>query len=158
MYFSTYDPVLHEGLSLAQMGIPEHFKTYEDFLWDMIQKDFASYNETGTTRDIFFTTEGPYQEDAPNVTSVSILLPQEEGSYYLDHFGVSSSVQRKGVGERLMGLWFLHLKDLNHLTLDTRVFNTTGQGFYNKHGFQEVSPHPTPRKQGFYKHFQIDRK
>lgn len=157
MYFSTYNPALHEGLSLEQMGIPEHFGTYEDFLKDMIQRDFASYNEAGAPRDIFFTTEGVYQEDTPSVVGISILLPQEDGSYYLDHFGVSSSAQRHGIGKTLMGLWFLHLKDLNHLTLDTREFNTTGQSFYNKHGFEEVSPHPVVKKRGFYKYFQIDR-
>ena len=153
MYFASYDPRLHEGVSLEQMRIADKgFPSYEDFIADMLKRDFASY-EAPAFRWIFFA----YQER--EIVGFASLLQQPQ-SFYIDHFGVSSAAKGKKIGTRLMGHIFNHLSSFwreglpHEVTLDTRVFNVPAQAFYDKMHFKGVNPHPDPAKEGAYLHYR----
>lgn len=149
LYFKTYNPTLHEGYSPQDMGLEAKFKSYEEFLFQLIDDDFKLYATT-SERDIFFATKKQCLETYENVCGFCVFLPDNlEGDYYLDHIGIKDTCARQGIGHHLLNLAIDSLA-AKVVTLDTRIFNTPGQNFYEKEGFTKISPHPTEKKEGRY--------
>ncbi len=150
MLYAAYDPKLHEGLTLEEMGLKD-VNSYEEFLDQLLEADMTIYTKDPKARILFYACEGKQTEDYSNLAGFcSLLLQKEEGHYYLDHIGTRSQNQRSGIGSGFVKLLPLQVHDLVMLTLDTRVFNEVSKPFYAKHGFTLVQPHPLPHKEGRY--------
>lgn len=154
MLYAAYDPRLHEGLTIDDMGLTG-VCTYEEFLDKLLQEDLMLYGEDPSKRIIFYACEGPQNHNYTNLVGFCSLLPQKQkGHYYIDHIGIRSECQRRGIGSGFMNLLISNLKDMTLLTLDTRIFNTISQPFYAKLGFILISPHPDSQKEGKYLRYE----
>ncbi|MBX9977614.1 MAG: GNAT family N-acetyltransferase [Alphaproteobacteria bacterium] len=154
MYYDCYDPDLHKDYTLEAMGINAScFQTYEEFLNDLIQTDFHSYNTK--TCFVIYATEGDARPDFSNLVGLCVTLPEKEkGHYYIDHIGVKKGYQGNGIGRDIISILEKTLPDLQMISLDTRVFIMPGQKLYAKSGFKRIEPHPVPMKQGKYIFYQ----
>lgn len=154
--FPAYDPKLHEGLSVKDMGIKEEFLTYEDFLSYLLDEDLKSYLNAPDGRIIFYACSGQKQDDYSNIVGFCSLLPiqDEPGHYYMDHIGTKKNQQRSGIGSGLVKLLKPQLPDMILLKLDTRVFNSVSQPFYDSRGFTRIQPHPLEQKEGRYLRYE----
>lgn len=149
LYFKTFDPELHIGYSLEEMQIGSPFNTYEEFLVDLIDKDFNSY-ASSTDRVIFFATQQQCKDNYENICGFCVFLPQQEkAEYYVDHIGVMNTYKRQGIGHQLLTIAINSLQ-AKVVALDTRIFNMPGKNFYQKEGFTQITPHPIPQKNGVY--------
>lgn len=154
MLYDAYDPNLHKGLTIADMGL-KNVASYEEFLEKLLQDDLSQYKNHLSRKIIFYACNGPSTPNYTNLVGFCSLLPQnQKGHYYLDHIGIKSDCQRRGIGSSLINLLVTHLKDITLLSLDTRVFNTISQPFYVKLGFLLMTPHPDPQKDSIYLRYE----
>ena len=150
MYYESYNPVFHKDYSTEQMGLDRKFKTYEQFLHQLIEDDFTGYNTKLTNRVVFFVTQRPFSENVEPL-GVAVFLDQDQkGEYYIDHIGIQKEFQRKGIGHQLLKFSIQSLGNVKKISLDTRVFNRPGNEFYQKELFNKMAIHPNEHKEGRY--------
>jgi ribosomal protein S18 acetylase RimI-like enzyme len=153
MYFQAYDdPTLHDGLTLQEMRVDERrFSSYEEFIDDMFRKDFSSYH-MNPSRSLFQVRD--CRSNA--IVGVCAVLHQEKpGHYYIDHIGVEKNTRRKKMGTLLIYEVVNEFSDFEEIRLDTRVFNTPAQRFYENLGFKRWEMHPNPLKTSAYVHYEL---
>lgn len=152
MYYISYlNPKLHEGISLEAMQIDgSRFNSYEEFIQDMFQCDFKSYQFSGEIPR-FYLQVRKLQDN--QIIGVCAVLQQSAHHYYVDHLGLHKDYRRQKIGSNLINELVKAIPNMQELTLDTRVFNKPAQFFYEKLEFQKMTAHPNPAKQSIYVHY-----
>ncbi len=151
MYYEAYlHPKLHEGIPLQALQIDEsRFRSYEEFIADMFQRDFDSYQHPDQRHY--------YQvrciQDQKIVAICAVLEEGKTGRNYMDHIGVHKDFRRQGIAQTLVGEVIRTLPNFLELSLDTRTFNGPAQALYEKLGFKKLEVHPNPKKQFTYCHY-----
>ena len=153
MYFLAYcNPPLHRGIPLEDLRINESkFNSYEEFIADMFMSDFQGYQNPQLQRWYFQMKEGD------QIRGVCIVLKLDTGIYYIDHLGVESDYRRQGIAKYLLENAQKICADFIEFKLDTRVFNTTAQAFYEAMGFKKLKIHPDVNKQLTYYHYMLTK-
>lgn len=153
MYFEAYQfPRVHAGIALAEMQIDEtQFLSYEEFMYDMFQRDFASYTLPQNRSRYYFQVRS-LRENA--IVAICVVLDMEQpGFYYINHIGVNKNFRYQGIANTLLKNVINTFPNFEEISLDTRVFNTPAQALYEKVGFKRVDMHPNPCKQRTYFHY-----
>ncbi|MBS0604556.1 MAG: GNAT family N-acetyltransferase [Verrucomicrobia bacterium] len=152
MYFEAYlNPCLHEGIPLMAMQIDEtRFHSYEEFISDMFQRDFESYQFPGDTSRLYIQVR---RIQDGKIIGICAILMKAPHSYYIDHIGVHKDFRRQKIGSTLIEQALKAIPDYIDISLDTRVFNKSAQFFYEKLGFEKVEVHPYAQKQSIYCHY-----
>lgn len=97
--------------------------------WNEAMLEEELYNDTAS----FIVAEGEHGE-VMGYAGLHVIL--DEG--YIDNVAVHPSYRRKGIADRLLGV-FLRFgqANLSFLTLEVRPSNTAAVAFYEKNGFLE---------------------
>lgn len=158
MYRETYNyPSLHEGISLSTLKIdPTRFKSYDDFIDDMFQRDFQSYQDIYRNSRFYFQVRQAFTN---KILAICSLLNQDQpGYYYLDHIGTHKDFKRKRLALTLLKWVEKTCTDYIVISLDTRVFNYPAHALYEKAGYKKLKIHPNPKKQDVYYHYVLKHK
>ncbi len=155
MYFEAYQfPRLYEGISLEELHIDEtRFKSYEEFILDMLQKDFASYQDPKDISRAYFQARS--LSDNQIVAICAVLKLTQSGHYYMDHLGVHKDFRRQGIASTILKEVINTFPDLIEMSLDTRIFNKPAQALYEKTGFKKLDINPNPRMHQTYIHYVL---
>lgn len=141
MYFDAYlHPKLHEGVSLEALNLAV---SYEEFIADLFERDFASYQKA-SARYYFQGRE----VGSGQIVGICAVLENGPFDLYIDHIGVAKEYRRKGIGGQLLQSVIAQFP-MSRLSLDTRIFNGPAQALYQKLGFIKM-PHPNPEKVNQY--------
>jgi hypothetical protein len=105
MYFEAYlNPKLHNGISLKTLQVDEaKFASYDEFISDMFQRDFISYQFPDTTPRLYL--QARLAQDG-RIVGVCAILEQTPGTYYMDHMGVDKDFRRQKIATICGRVWW----------------------------------------------------
>lgn len=152
MYFEAYlNPRLHEGISAKLLELDESkFSSYDEFISDMFQRDFSSYQFPNTTPRLYLQAR---RAQDGKIVGVCAILERTSGSYYIDHLGVDKDYRKQKIAQTIILQLIKNIGNFIEISLDTRVFNKPAQRLYEKLGFKKLETHPIPSKQFTYFHY-----
>jgi len=155
MYFEAYlNPRLHKDIPLKALQIDEYrFHTYEEFLSDLFQRNFASYEHPGRFSRYYYQVRS--NRDQKIIGVCAVLDQNKNGRHFIEHIGVHKDFRRRGIAQTLIGEVINSLPNFVAISLDTRIFNGPAQALYEKLGFDKLETHPNPKKQFTYFHYVL---